>query len=318
MKPRALIVATAVAIAGCASGGADVGRAAEAIVGGTSEGVPSAVVLLTYRDRACSGVLVAPRLVATARHCVSDVDPAPFACDERGRAIGAGGGVLGDRDPSQLHVQVGADTYAVDAVFHDGAAHLCAHDVAVVQLHTDAGAMPASLRVGRGVDAGEWITAAGFGLDDAGQLPAAPRERTVEALRIGPVAAGAARAVAPDELETGEGGCGGDSGGPAFSMAGAVVAIYSRGGNDAPGCSGPGARNVYAMSRALEAPLARALLATGAAVTGEDGATLGAAELSSPRSAGCAFAARPPERAPLVVLLAGALLATRPRARRDR
>jgi hypothetical protein len=288
-----LVVAALVAAAGCGPRG-EAGRVQQAIVGGTATGVPPAVARLTYQDRQCSGVLLAPTLVATARHCVSDVVPGGFACDERGRAIGAGGGIIGDRDMAQLRVEVGGALVGVSAVHHDGAAHLCAHDVAVLELTAPAAVAPARLRVGGAVAAGEALTIAGFGLDDDAELPAAARARTVSVTRVGPLPAdGQARAVAPDELEAGEGGCGGDSGGPAFSASGAVVAIYSRGGSDGGGCRGPGARNVYATTRALEQPLAAALAHAGGSVVSEEGARVDAPQLAAlADSSGCAFAGR--------------------------
>jgi hypothetical protein len=76
----------AVCALACSAGEVDPnGAVTEPIVGGEPASNP-AVVLISGHG-VCSGALVAPNLVLTARHCVSAVTGGAFDCDEQGHVI---------------------------------------------------------------------------------------------------------------------------------------------------------------------------------------------------------------------------------------
>src|SRR4051812_23368152 len=101
-----------VGLVGCAQDVA-VSERRNAIINGEASGPDDdstiAIALTTKSGQfqgLCSGVLVAPTLVMTARHCVSKVQPGAIACDEDGAPI-KGGDVIADYPPAQLEIYVG-------------------------------------------------------------------------------------------------------------------------------------------------------------------------------------------------------------------
>src|SRR5262245_43366741 len=98
----------------------------DAIVDGIrSPMAQDAVVCIAIRPQGalrpgfCTGTLVAPNLVLTARHCVSKTDPAIFTCESDGTAS-AGGGIQSDYAPGELTIYRGIAAKATARA--DGAA----------------------------------------------------------------------------------------------------------------------------------------------------------------------------------------------------
>jgi hypothetical protein len=212
----------------------------------------NAVVLVMHYDAmqiggaaaGCSGTLLTPRLVLTARHCVATTDPTA-ACDSDGNATF--GGVIhdelaanklfafvGTRRPDFL---AGLDQGARGKeIIDDGAKTLCNHDLALILLDRPLpGAKIAPLRLLGKARPGERVRVIGWGITDTSPEPTTRQQRAgVPVLRVGP-----GPELGAGELVLGESGCAGDSGGPALSEeTGAVVGLLSRGGN---GSSAPGA-----------------------------------------------------------------------------
>jgi secreted trypsin-like serine protease len=226
---------------------------ASAIVNGTeSDASQDATVLVMHYDAlkkgggaasGCTGSLLAPRLVLTARHCVAITDPGA-ACSSDGKPI-AGGVVEADHDPRAIYVFAGKDRPDFIAgtarpargaeILTTGANNLCDNDIALVLLERPLdGGKITPVRLDAKPSKGELVTVVGWGIAEDEPNPSTRRQRTnVEVIDVGP-----ADELGPSEFRIGEGTCQGDSGGPAIAASGAVLGALSRGGN---GTGGAGA-----------------------------------------------------------------------------
>jgi V8-like Glu-specific endopeptidase len=206
------------------------------IVGGRSDRGhdPAVVALLLGEEGLCSGSLIGPSLVLTARHCVSETSH-QVSCPAHGSQL------LGDRDPSTITVLVGDTIQTARPVAHGARLRtlpghtLCDHDAALIELDRPVdGVTPLVVDTSAGPAAGDLIRAVGFGLRGDNQ-DSAGRKYTRSHLAI--------LASTKAEFEVGEGICSGDSGGPAIDeRSGKIVGIVSRGG---PTCQGSNVHNIY-------------------------------------------------------------------------
>jgi MYXO-CTERM domain-containing protein len=315
----AALVLTACLSSGCSGGAGEssepTGSSSQAIIDGTnSTSAQDSVVLIEQPLSAtemviCSGVLLAPNLVMTARHCVSNLPDEAFTCDENGVGS-AGGDIESDVDPSSLYVFVGAtrQTKLSQAaargkeLFHDDATNICNHDVAVILLDTSIpDAVIAPVRLDSGPLVNESIVAVGWGVTSTTETPGTRQQRTISVQRVGPGRDDADELdVPPNEFEVGESICEGDSGGPAFdSTTGAVVGIVSRGGNGTtpvdndPAAACVNASNFYSEPSHFEAVIDAAYTAAGATPDLEVGSDGGTSTTSGGggSSGGCAVSA---------------------------
>jgi secreted trypsin-like serine protease len=196
---------------------------------------PAVVALLTASGGICSGALIAPDVVLTARHCVSLVTP-EIVCPS------AANHVLLDLPPSSITVVVADDVRGASAAARGArtlsfpSRNLCGADLALLVLDralrgidpipVDTRAMP---------DMGDTVTVVGYGRRGDSARAGVGVRFLREAVPV--------RSGTRAEFVTGEGPCNGDSGSPALDgHTGRVVGVLSRGTER---CVGPDANAVW-------------------------------------------------------------------------
>ncbi len=244
-----------------------VGVAHDSIVNGTASGADDDAVVLIFthvpeKDTPqgqyylnCTGVLLAPNLVLTARHCVSETSNGNFTCKMDGSlGTGTGGKVLADFTPAESHVLVGAklpDTLdpttfpgTGSSYVHDSATVLCNADVALIVLAKPiADAKIAPIRLDAPVTPDEGLSVVGWGATVTDFLPSQRQRRDgVTVVEVGPSSTfHVGGQLGANEFLASESVCTGDSGGPAFdAKTGAVVGVVSRGPNGGITTNGSG------------------------------------------------------------------------------
>lgn len=249
LKQAFLFVAGFAVMAGCStvdSGAVEHrGIAKQAMVGGTVSGTAqdSVVFVMKGQDESCSGTLIAPNLVLTARHCVAEPDE-QNECGQFG-AVAA---------PTDMTIKVGASAgWEVGAVAATGKKIIqpttnngCGFDAALILLDRDIPNAKISPVRFTPLENGEPTIAVGYGVDQNDNELTKRMQRGTTILGVGPITG---TSVIPYKMKdgqtfnytaqlgdvvTGESTCSGDSGGPLFDAKGAVVAMTSRGPFDSP------------------------------------------------------------------------------------
>lgn len=232
----------------------------------------------------CTGTMIAPNLVLTARHCVTKTDRA-VRCFPDGTAMD--GKFYDDTDPSQLYVYAGKslplyrNPTGRDApngigvkYIHDGGSILCGHDVALIVLQEPiAGVKIAPIRLDAPPAKDDALLAVGWGMTTTYKAPPIRQQRETAVAWVGTLPeSDSYSSTMPVEFATGEGACFGDSGGPALAKStGAVVGVGSRhlgGGNGEPGtvgrCTGSEVRVGYSHTAGFKDLLLKGFEAAGA------------------------------------------------------
>ena len=279
MSKPALLLALAAVGCGLASNegnGEHTGMSRQPMVGGTvsTADQDSVVFLMKGQDESCSGTLIAPNLVLTARHCVAEPNESTDEC------VGYGATV----SPSQMSIKVGVSAgWTVGSVAASGkqiitpsTVNMCGFDVALIVLTRDvAGAMISPVRFSA-LEANEATVTVGYGVDGNDRELTRRMQRTTTILGVGPAQVAykmkdgnTFNYTAPDgDVVTGESTCFGDSGGPLFDMKGNVVAMTSRGPANAPEGAAHGNGcidmvSIYAGAKKNEATIRAAATAAG-------------------------------------------------------
>jgi hypothetical protein len=254
------------AACGATGAGEPTAERAAAIVAGEPSPSPAddAVVLLRNLTVAggaiCTATMVAPNLVATARHCVAYASEGSFLCSPRGEpiALSDGGGLLGADVPADtIEIYAGEVTGSTlvakgQEIVSTLSLTTCINDLAFVVLDRPLALPLVSLRLGTKTAAGEPITVIGYGIQQLGPLeldwPERPRKKAHQTIEeVGPDDSAQVTMVIPRTIVTSPGpaGCRGDSGAPALSeKTGALVGVYTnRVGSD--DCASPSTVHHY-------------------------------------------------------------------------
>lgn len=235
MRSKSVLVAASLLVAcGAESPPApeplDPGR--KAILNGKTDSNHTAVVGV-YRDAGsdselCTGYVIMPDLVLTARHCVSKLVNPTAGCGGATQttadtAFDAGKfAVLTQTSPPAPKGLAVAEVLVLDDPV------LCGNDLALLRLEAALdGVTPIAPRLDDAPVVGETLTVIGYGASKGGSTTTSGVRRSLEGVSV--LSVGKGTKTGEGEWVVSEGPCAGDSGGPALDASGASIGVMSRG-----------------------------------------------------------------------------------------
>lgn len=246
----------------------------QAIVGGKASAgnEQNAVVAISFTGGAstgltCTGTLLAPTLVLTARSCVADITAQNTFQDASASSFTIYSGMnAGEK------INAGVGAAARGRELYVPATSALEPNVAILLLDTAVNDGVAAIRLGSKASPNEGISTVGFGYNENNKLATtARRQRTgLSVLAIGP---NPTEELNAGQFVTGESSCWGDVGGPAFSAkTKAVIGVTTSLGNgqdfaiDNPSasCVGAGTRVIFNDLFSVKELVERAMKAAGA------------------------------------------------------
>lgn len=216
----------------------------QAVVGGTLSARESVVLVMSEGATGtsmCTGTIVAPNLVITARHCISTFTDGDFSCTINGfldlsrpRSPASAGDVGLPFAPDKITIHAGTvpdaetPTSVAREVFAPETDTICRNDIAFVVLEDELDLPYESIRLDQGVVLNEPTTVVGYGLNDARRVERTERS-DVLIQAIGPSDFYPVEGNAlPRTFVLGRSVCPGDSGGPSFSdETGEILGVFS-------------------------------------------------------------------------------------------
>jgi MYXO-CTERM domain-containing protein len=205
------------------------------IGGGSATSEQAVVVLLRENLPACSGTLIAPNLVVTARSCVADLSTGDGPIDCAASTFGAPhdlSTIVLSSAPNGME-SFGGETVATEVRVPEGAS-ICGNDIALLILRDPMAAAPIWPRLDPAPQPGEEFTAVGYGpryvdeIGDAG-TPSSTWSRNVAInLTVGCVGPCEGNRATPSEWVSNARVCVGDAGGPALDILKHQLGVASR------------------------------------------------------------------------------------------